>query len=200
MADKDAKPFDSAQGKPADKPALAPEPLAVDVISSIPLSVQIAPESLASLGAPPAGTADPVTAVAGSPLGTGTPVNMTVMAPSPPPVTVTKGEGTTLSPTTTEQEDLVAERQQDVNILWETTQSRIALVVVFAGVLVNAVIIVMIVFLNREVTVTQLSLISICLQFINLTAGIIIGFYFSRTNHQARGGVGSKPVEDYQGR
>lgn len=143
---------------------------------------------------------------------TGTPVNMTVVAPSPPPATVTKGEGTTLTPTTTEEEDVASESrrqaqiamtegQQLINKIWEVTQSRIALMVVASGVAINSVIVTAIVFLNKEVSVTQLALISISLQFINLTTGIVIGFYFSRTNHSARGGVGDKPSEPpYTGR
>lgn len=115
--------------------------------------------------------------------------------------TVIKGEGVTLSPTTTEQDDLVKEGQRRINLIWETTQSRIAIFVVGSGILVNSVLVGSIIFFNREVSVTQLSLISISLQFINLTVGIVIGFYFSRINHQAQGGVGPKPeLEAYTGR
>lgn len=115
--------------------------------------------------------------------------------------TVTKGEGKTLAPTTTEAQDAVSEGQRRINLIWENTQSRIALMVVTAGVLLNSIVVLLVVFFNREVTVTQLSLVSICLQFINLTVGIVIGFYFSRVNHQAIGGVGPKPPEQpYTGR
>lgn len=115
--------------------------------------------------------------------------------------TVIKGEGVTLSPRTTEQDDLVTEGQRRINLIWETTQSRIAIFVVGSGILVNSILVGSIIFFNREVSVTQLSLISISLQFINLTVGIVIGFYFSRINHQAIGGVGPKPeMEAYTGR
>lgn len=193
MADKKTKPEDEI---------IESEPSPVAVVSSIPLSVQIAPESLASLGAPPAGTAEPVTATstAGNPLGTGTPVQMTVIAPSAPAPTVTKGEGTTLAPTTTEEQDVTTEGQRRINLIWETTQSRIALLVVVAGVAVNSAIVTAIIFFNREVSVNQLALISISLQFINLTVGIVIGFYFSRTNHAAKGGIGPKTEYPYTGR
>lgn len=114
---------------------------------------------------------------------------------------VTKGTGATLSPTTTEAQDAVSEGQRRINLIWENTQSRIALMVVTAGVLLNSIVVFLVVLFNREVSVTQLSLISICLQFINLTVGIVIGFYFSRVNHQAIGGVGPKPPEQpYTGR
>lgn len=115
--------------------------------------------------------------------------------------TVTKGKGITLSPTTTEADDLVTAGQRHINLIWENTQSRIAIVVVVVGIIINSLVILMILFLDQEVSVTQLALISICLQFINLTVGIVIGFYFSRTNHSAQGGVGTKAVEyPYTGR
>lgn len=125
---------------------------------------------------------------------------MTVNAPAPPAPTVVKGEGHTLAPTTTEEQDVTTQGQRDINKIWELTQSYIALLVVVAGVLVNSVIITAIIFFNKETSVTQLALISISLQFINLTTGIVIGFYFSRTNHQAVGGVGPKTEFPYTGR
>jgi len=30
--------------------------------------------------------------------------------------------------------------------------------------------------------------------------GMIVGFYFARTNHAAIGGLGAKPKQDYEGR
>lgn len=174
----------------------------VDIQSSIPIDVQIAPESLALLGAQPAGVVDPTPAPPAEPVGT--PVNMTMVtpvAPPPPPrPDVIKGEGITLAPTTTEAEDDTAESQRAINYIWERTQSYIALLVVAAGVAVNTAIVTAIIFFNKETSVTQLALISISLQFINLTCGIVIGFYFSRTNHSARGGVGPKPEFPYTGR
>lgn len=129
------------------------------------------------------------------------PLEVKVAPPEKPTVTVKKDEGITLSPTTTEQEDKVAEGQRAINLIWENTQSRIALFVVLMGVLLNTVVVLLIILFNREATVTQLSLISICLQFINLTVGIVIGFYFSRTNHAATGGTGKKPdIPPYTGR
>lgn len=164
----------------------------------------VTPISIPALGIEantPPGENAPTPGVAPTGTPVGTPVNMTVMAPSAPAATVIKGEGTTLTPTTTEEQDVTTEGQRRINLIWEKTQSWIALLVVSAGVLVNSVIITAIIFLNKETSVTQLALISISLQFINLTTGIVIGFYFSRTNHQAIGGVGKKPAEPpYTGR
>jgi len=105
-----------------------------------------------------------------------------------------------LAPRTTTQQDLTTAGQRKINLIWETTQSRIAIFVVGVGVLLNVVLVICLIFFNRDVTVNQLALITICLQFINLTAGIVIGFYFSRTNHAAIGGIGEKPRQPYEGR
>lgn len=130
----------------------------------------------------------------------GVPINVRIIPPSLPPVVVPKADNLTLAPKTTEAEDRTTEGQRAINKIWENTQSRIALFVVIAGVVVNAAVVVSIIFWNKEVSVTQLALISICLQFINLTVGIVIGFYFSRTNHEAIGGIGPQAREPYGGR
>lgn len=210
MADKEPKPV-----LPTPKDTPLPVLVAAEQ-PPIPM-MQIAPDGVTPVPIPSLGEAANTPPGADTPVGragatetlvapvpqaaVGTPVNMTVVAPPPPPITVIKGEGTTLSPTTTEQQDVVTEGQRRVNLIWERTQSWIALLVVIAGVLVNSAIITAIIFFNKETSVTQLALISISLQFINLTTGIIIGFYFSRVNHQAIGGVGPQPQEGpYVGR
>lgn len=164
-----------------------PEPLPVDVISSVPLSVQLAPESLASLGAPPAGTAEPVTATTATSQAiltpqtapAGEPVNVTVVAP-PPSVTVTKGEGVTLSPRTTEQEDIVVGRQAEIGKIWEWTQSVLS------------------VFITLAVIYAELTGVS------SVTLGnaffFVVSLYLIRTNHSKIGGEGPKANEIYRGR
>jgi nucleoside phosphorylase len=102
---------------------------------------------------------------------------------------VTKESGQTLAPKTTEQQDIITAGQRRINLIWENTQRIIAIFSVFSGIIINAVVIVVIMSVVNELTVNQLAVISMCLQFINLTAGIVIGFYFSRTNHQKIGGV-----------
>jgi hypothetical protein len=47
-----------------------------------------------------------------------------------------------------------------------------------------------------EVTANQL----IAVSQLVVMATLILSFYFSRTNHQAIGGVGPKPNEPYEGR
>lgn len=194
----------------------------VDVKASVPLKVEIIKESIEALGGstepevpkppmpviitpdqPPVPTKventaeNPLSVTADKPL----PVVVQSSSTTPPRPDVVKGEGATLAPTTTEQDDLVTEGQRAINLIWENTQSKIALIVVFASVLLNCIIVIMVVFLDKKVDVTQLALISICLQFINLTCGVIIGFYFSRTNHAQKGGTGRQPQhEAYTGR
>lgn len=116
---------------------------------------------------------------AAAPVATGTPVNVTVMTP-PPPATVTKGEGTTLSPTTTEAEDTTTEGQRKVNLIWELTQAGIS--VLITGAVVYC-------------AVQRIPSDNLANAFF-----LIIGFYFSRTNHQAIGGIGAKPSAPYIGR
>lgn len=101
-----------------------------------------------------------------------------------------------VAPDTTRQQDLVVAGQRTVNLLWEKTQARIALWVIGVGMFVNSLLIVALVLIQKDVSVDRLAVISIALQFINLTAGIVIGFYFSRTNHTNIGGVGPKPPNE----
>lgn len=85
-----------------------------------------------------------------------------------------------LPPKTTSQEDLVTAGQRRINMVWEATQAIIATTITFA------VIWCAIKTINSEVLTNAFFL--------------IVGFYFSRTNHAAIGGVGAKPFSDYQGR
>lgn len=95
-----------------------------------------------------------------------------------------------------DQQSKMTEGQRNINLLWETTQSKIALFVVIAGIFTNSIVVLLLILLIRNITVVQIALISMCLQFINLTTGIVIGFYFSRTNHTAIGGIGMKPATE----
>jgi hypothetical protein len=107
-----------------------------------------------------------------------------------------------LPATTTIQQDKVTEGQRRINLLWETTQSLIAKMVVISGLVINMSLIAAVVVTVNDISVNRLAVISLCLQFINLTAGIVIGFYFSRTNHTQIGGIGPKKTDtqEYEGR
>ena len=71
--------------------------------------------------------------------------------------------------TTTSEEDRHSKGQRRVNLIWESTQAFIALVVTSSFVFV--------------------SIRGIDSQALNNTFFVVIGFYFGRTNHQRVGGV-----------
>ncbi len=87
---------------------------------------------------------------------------------------------TSVPPTTTVQQDMTTAGQRRINLVWEGTQASIALLVTIA-VAVSTI------FKIENATLTNAFF-------------LIIGFYFSRTNHSAIGGTGRKPSEPYQGR
>lgn len=89
--------------------------------------------------------------------------------------------GRSLPPQTTAQEDITFAGQRKVNLIWEVTQAAIALMIVLTIVLVAV--------LQREIP----DILSNC-------GFLVLGFYFSRTNHSAIGGVGAKPTQPYMGR
>lgn len=78
-------------------------------------------------------------------------------------------------------EAAITRGQRRINLIWEATQSSISVLVTLA-----------IIYTSIKGTGTE-----------TLTNAffLIIGFYFSRTNHAAIGGVGLKPVQQpYEGR
>lgn len=87
-----------------------------------------------------------------------------------------------LSPTTTAQQDIVTSRQSRINMIWEITQAVIAVLI------------------TASVIYTQIN--KIDSPVLTNAFFLVIGFYYSRTNHQAIGGIGAKANEnqDYQGR
>lgn len=80
--------------------------------------------------------------------------------------------------TTTAEEDRVTHGQRRINLLWEVTQSLIALVVTSSTLYVAA---------KRSSSSP-----SETAAFLLLSNGffLVIGFYFGRTNHSRTGGVG----------
>jgi hypothetical protein len=85
-----------------------------------------------------------------------------------------------LPATTTAQENLVTARQSRINLIWEVTQSIISLTITLAAI---------------YCTIAQIPG-----SIVNYAFFLIVGFYFSRTNHAAIGGIGLKPEVIYQGR
>ena len=105
---------------------------------------------------------------------------------------------TSVAPTTTLQQDLTVAGQRRINLIWEYTQAAVAVMVVAFAMLVNTLVVLMLIAYNRDITVGQ----TIGISFINLICGMVISFYFSRTNHVAIGGIGPKATDDqrYAGR
>jgi len=93
-------------------------------------------------------------------------------------------------PTTTAQQDITLAGQRRVNIIWEVTQAIIALTVTVACIVVGVHV-----GLSPTPTTQVPSILSNAFF-------LIVGFYFSRTNHSAIGGLGRKANEsqEYEGR
>lgn len=101
-----------------------------------------------------------------------------VLAPPLPP----------MPPKTTEQEDLTTAGQRRVNLIWEFTQAGIAIIVVLAN-------------MGTAVFNTVQGKPGEVPMILSSALFLVVGFYFSRTNHQAIGGTGRKPEQPpYQGR
>jgi hypothetical protein len=93
-----------------------------------------------------------------------------------------------LSPTTTMQEDITTAGQRKVNLIWEYTQAIIAISVVLANLIVGVI------FGINKIPSGEYPFV------LSSSLFLIVGFYFSRTNHSAIGGVGKKPIQAYEGR
>ena len=77
--------------------------------------------------------------------------------------------------------------QRRINLIWEFTQATIAVSMVLA----NVGMVFFSLFSGRDVRVPE---------SITNALFLIIGFYFSRTNHAAIGGTGAKSESRYAGR
>ena len=96
-----------------------------------------------------------------------------------------------IAPTTTHQQDITLQGQRRVNLIWEFTQAAIAIIISLAIVIVGVYDGIATHSLDVQVPST-----------LSNAFFLIVGFYFSRTNHQAIGGVGPKANdnEPYEGR
>lgn len=93
-----------------------------------------------------------------------------------------------LAATTTEQEDITTAGQRKVNLIWEYTQAIVAILVVLANMITG----VYYAFTGVRENIPAV---------LSSALFLVIGFYFSRTNHQAIGGIGKKPDgQKYVGR
>lgn len=72
---------------------------------------------------------------------------------------------------TTSEQDRTTLGQRRINLIWETTQAAIAVSVTFAAIV--------------AATRGQVS------EMLGNAFFLVIGFYFGRTNHERRGGIGT---------
>lgn len=93
-----------------------------------------------------------------------------------------------VEPTTTAQQDLTTAGQRKINLIWEYTQAVIAIVVVVSNLAVGVI------FGVKRIPAGEFPFI------LSSSLFLVLGFYFSRTNHAAIGGVGEKPNPKYEGR
>lgn len=96
-----------------------------------------------------------------------------------------------LPPTTTVEEDTVTAGQRAVNLLWERTQAFIARFVVVFTIMIDGAIAIIHLLTPRDLSTGQTATVG----FLNMICGIVISFYFSRTNHTQIGGVGIKATD-----
>lgn len=90
-----------------------------------------------------------------------------------------------LAARTTFQQDLTTSGQRQINLIWERTQALIAVLVVVATMVCGVVGMIY----NMPVPTIMA-----------VAFGTVVGFYFSRTNHAAIGGIGQKANSEYLGR
>jgi len=99
----------------------------------------------------------------------------------PPPVAVHTGDP--LTPTTTVEEDRHSAGQREVNLIWENTQMKIALSVIWASLIVAGGLAIF----GKYLGTPDVQLAAVV--FLFGVANLVTGFYFGRTNHQKVGGV-----------
>jgi len=114
-----------------------------------------------------------------------------------PPVVEPQGDrkSASMSPTTTSEQDRKsvasddaaerkAEGQRQINLIWENTQMRVALSVIWSALAVAGILAVGSKFLGSP----DIQLAAVV--FLFGVANLVTGFYFGRTNHTRSGGIG----------
>lgn len=86
------------------------------------------------------------------------------------------------------EKNLTSAGQRRINLIWEYTQSTIAIMIIASNMIVG---------IYQGLGFAKESSFPVIL---SSALFLVIGFYFARTNHTAIGGTGTKPVIEYQGR
>jgi len=113
----------------------------------------------------------------------GNPPLMPEVQPDVPPIPHSDNPGSAVASTTAEHDRGTA-GQRNINLIWETTQQKIALFVVGGALLVAISLGVA----GKLLGSPDMQLAA--LVFLFAVANLVIGFYFGRTNHSRTGGIG----------
>lgn len=107
-------------------------------------------------------------------------------SPIPPmiPPAVLAADETVVVPTTTAEQDRKTAGQREINLIWENTQMKVALSVVWASLIVAVALAIF----GKALGSEDIQLAAVV--FLFGVANLVTGFYFGRTNHQRSGGVG----------
>jgi cobalamin synthase len=89
----------------------------------------------------------------------------------------------TAAPIPPSPDPTVASDRRTVNLIWETTQMKIALSVIWAALVAG----VLLALFGRWLGMPDVQLAAVV--FLFGVANLVTGFYFGRTNHQRTGGI-----------
>lgn len=121
-------------------------------------------------------------------------IPVTLATPVSPPEADRKSQADTTA------QALRSQGQREINLIWESTQMKIALSVVF-GVMLALMTVVLTVLtilvtrwshLNETATAVLIAVLTGALSSLTSMGSLVIGFYFGRTNHEKTGGVGGE--------
>lgn len=119
------------------------------------------------------------------------PVQTPAASSAPAPVVGTQTQTQTSKTADTaaesEQKALTTAGQRNVNLMWETTQAKIAVAIVYIVLGVAATVTMM--GMLPWATEKQLALAITAFLLLSNLSTLVIGFYYGRTNHQRVGGV-----------
>lgn len=108
---------------------------------------------------------------------------------APPSSAVLVNPADTLPPATTSEQDRKTASQREINLVWETTQMKVALSVIWASLTVGSLLAVGGMWLGTPDV--QLA----AIVFLFGVANLVTGFYFGRTNHTR---VSGGQVDDHR--
>lgn len=103
-----------------------------------------------------------------------------------------------LPPKTTGEQDRSTASHREINLMWESNQGRIAIVVVYSTIGVSAILALSA--LRPAITDQQMAIAFAAFMLLNSLVSGVIGYYFGRTNHEKVGGLNVTEIERREGR